>query len=66
MLSGLKDFRDDKLTCRLDNDEKVFINIITTDNGEIFVTGRPYNEDSKTNTDTITPLTADKHLQRRH
>jgi len=43
-LSGLKDFREDKLTCRLDNEEKVFINIITADNGEIFVTWRPYNE----------------------
>lgn len=43
-LSGPKDFRKDKFTCRLDNGEKVFINIITADNGEIFVTWRPYNE----------------------
>lgn len=59
MLSGLKDFREDKLTCNLDNGEKVFINIIT-DDGETFVTWRPYNENLKTNTDIITPLTANK------
>lgn len=59
-LSGFKDFREDKLTCKLDNGEKVLINIITADDGETFVTWRPYNKNSKINTDTITPLTADK------
>lgn len=59
-LSGFKDFSEGHLSCTLDNGERIFIDILTNEKGESYVTWAPYSEKPKASTDTDTPTTANK------
>lgn len=59
-LSGFKDFSEGHLSCTLDNGERIFIDILTNEKGESYVTWAPYSEKPKASTDTITSTTANK------